>query len=157
MSKQKDKKIITIPKIINITDTLLANGGNIRGSTAALLELAHEFFFEEQRVTVNADDDNRDGAGASGTVTTGSINDRASTANAESKQIRMESNTQKEVAFSMLLKFLEHSQVRIFAFNIIIIATMINISATSCVSRTRCQKRCYYFYIYVWNFFLRNV
>lgn len=100
LSKQKDKKLITIPKIINVTDTLLANGGNIRGSTDALLELAHEFFFHENATTTtNVGNDGAD-------TKTNVAEDSATKIN------RMETNTQKEVAFSMLLKFLDESKVK---------------------------------------------
>lgn len=105
LSKQKDKKLITVPKIINITDTLLANGGNVRGSTEALLELAHEFFFQE---TMQGVGEGGDAAAAAGDADI----DAKTMGDAESKLKRMEANTQKEVAFSMLLKFLEYPQVR---------------------------------------------
>lgn len=103
LSKQKDKKLITIPKIINITDTLLANGGNVRGSTEALLELAHEFFFQQ---TMHVDH-----AIAPAPAAAAGNSVAKTPSDTESKLNRMELNTQKEVAFSMLLKFLEYSQV----------------------------------------------
>lgn len=95
LSKQKDKKLITIPKIINVTDTLLANGGNVQGSTEALLVLAHEFFFQTD-VTVSVGNDG---------------NETKTVGDAETKINRREANTQKEVAFSMLLKFLDDPKV----------------------------------------------
>ncbi len=52
LTKEKDRKLITIPKIINITDTLLANDAT--SGSAALNELAFKFFFEES-VCDNAD------------------------------------------------------------------------------------------------------
>lgn len=45
LSKEKDRKLITIPKIINITDTLLAN--DVKSGSRALNELAFKFFFDE--------------------------------------------------------------------------------------------------------------
>ncbi|KAG4067967.1 hypothetical protein HA402_010653 [Bradysia odoriphaga] len=45
LTKEKDRKLITIPKIINITDTLLAN--DVRSGSRALNELAFKFFFDE--------------------------------------------------------------------------------------------------------------
>lgn len=110
LSKQKDKKLITVPKIINITDTLLANGGNVVGCTTALQELAHEFFFQANATTMQTSGGS--GSGNSGRDAAGDANAGTKTvADAESTLNRMEANTQKEVAFSMLLKFLEHSQV----------------------------------------------
>lgn len=45
LTKEKDRKLITIPKIINITDTLLAN--DVKSGSTALNELAFKFFFDE--------------------------------------------------------------------------------------------------------------
>lgn len=45
LTKEKDRKLITIPKIINITDTLLAN--DVKSGSRALNELAFKFFFNE--------------------------------------------------------------------------------------------------------------
>lgn len=45
LTKEKDRKLITIPKIINITDTLLAN--DVKSGSRALNELAFKFFFDE--------------------------------------------------------------------------------------------------------------
>lgn len=122
LSKQKDKKLITVPKIINITDTLLANGGNVRGSTEALLELAHEFFFYDN-MTMSAGGDaivgNGDGGGGGGSSNSSSNIGDAKAGDGTTKNVgdtetkinRMEANTQKEVAFSMLLKFLDDPKV----------------------------------------------
>lgn len=120
LSKQKDKKLITVPKIINITDTLLANGGNVRGSTEALLELAHEFFFYDNMMMnvgggINSDSGvaragDGSGGGNIGDVIAGNDTTK-SVGDAETKINRMEANTQKEVAFSMLLKFLDDPKV----------------------------------------------
>lgn len=82
LSKQKDKKIITIPKIINITDNLLANN-NIRScSVLSLVELAYELFFNENVIL--------------------------DTTELYTKEL----NTQKEVVFSMLIKFLDYFQIQ---------------------------------------------
>lgn len=45
LTKEKDRKSITIPKIINITDTLLAN--DVKSGSSGLNELALKFFFDE--------------------------------------------------------------------------------------------------------------
>lgn len=126
LSKQKDKKLITVPKIINITDTLLANGGNVRGSTEALLELAHEFFFYDNMTMsagggINSESidaivgDGGSGGNSSSSSKIGDAKAGAATmrnvGDAETKINRMEANTQKEVAFSMLLKFLDDPKV----------------------------------------------
>uniref|UniRef100_A0A6B2E671 Huntingtin n=1 Tax=Phlebotomus kandelakii TaxID=1109342 RepID=A0A6B2E671_9DIPT len=79
LCKSKDKKIITIPKIINITDNLLANSGIRTCSIRALVELGHELFFN-----------------APPTSTGG----------------KSEWNTEKEVVFTMMLKFLDYAQVQ---------------------------------------------
>lgn len=83
LSKQKDKKIITIPKIINITDNLLANN-NIRCcSVLSLVELAYELFFNENIILLDT-----------------------------TELYTKELNTQKEVVFSMLIKFLDDFQIQ---------------------------------------------
>lgn len=79
--QSKEKKIITIPKIINITDNLLANS-NIRVcSIRALVELGHELFFN-----CSQSPPNQGGKG--------------------------EWNTEREVVFTMMLKFLDYAQVQ---------------------------------------------
>lgn len=45
LTKEKERKLITIPKIINITDTLLAN--DVKSGSTALNELAFKFFFDD--------------------------------------------------------------------------------------------------------------
>lgn len=85
MSKQKEKSLITIPKIINVTDTLLANSVTQNGCIEALRELAYEFFVRQSIGDADADDLTPTAA--------------------------KELNTQKEVAFSMLLKFIENPMV----------------------------------------------
>ncbi|KAJ6637731.1 Huntingtin [Pseudolycoriella hygida] len=45
LTKEKERNLITIPKIINITDTLLAN--DAKSGSSALNELAFKFFFDE--------------------------------------------------------------------------------------------------------------
>lgn len=84
LSKQTEKKLITIPKIINITDTLLANNTIINCGTQALNELAYEFFFNQIPL-----------------INTPNIIEL------NTKEI----NTQKEVAFSMLIKFINEIEV----------------------------------------------
>lgn len=86
LSKQKEKTLITIPKIINVTDTLLANSVTQNGYIEALRELAYEFYVRQSIGDADA-------------------NDLTPTA-------AKELNTQKEVAFSMLLKFIEKPMVR---------------------------------------------
>lgn len=83
LTKQKDKKIITIPKIINIADNLLANN-NIRNcSVLSLVELAYELFFNENIILLD-----------------------------RTELYTKELNTQKEVVFSMLIKFLDYFQIQ---------------------------------------------
>lgn len=85
LSKQKENTLVTIPKIINVTDTLLANSVTKNGCIEALRELAYEFYVRQS--IGDADDDSLTPAAAK------------------------ELNTQKEVAFSMLLKFIENPMV----------------------------------------------
>lgn len=86
MSKQNDITLITIPKIINVTDTLLANSVTQNGYIEALRELAYEFYVKQSIGDADADD--------------------------LSPSAAKELSTQKEVAFSMLLKFIENPMVR---------------------------------------------
>lgn len=85
LAKQKEKPQMSIPKIINITDNLLANSITKNGSVEALYQLAYEIYFP--RHIGNELNDN-------------------------SQQNSKELNTQKEVVFSMLLKFVDCLKVR---------------------------------------------
>lgn len=78
---------MSTPKIINVTDNLLANSITNNGSVEALCQLALEIYFP-RRIDVESSD---------------------------SQQSAKELNTQKEVVFSMLLKFIEHVQVKQWA------------------------------------------
>lgn len=80
LAKQKEKPQMSIPKIINITDNLLANSITKNGSVEALYQLAYEIYFP--RHIDNEPSDNN-------------------------QQNSKELNTQKEVVFSMLLKFVD--------------------------------------------------
>lgn len=105
LTKQREKKLITIPKIINITDTLLANNAAVKCSTLALNELAYEFFFKQSEGIVLPE------SGpllANATTTTGG--GLSEITELTSKEI----STQKEVAFSMLIKFLDSIEVCAF-------------------------------------------
>lgn len=75
---------MSIPKIINITDNLLANSITKNGSIEALYQLAYEIYFPRYI-------DNEP--------------------NEENAQNSKELNTQKEVVFSMLLKFIDSLKV----------------------------------------------
>lgn len=79
LAKQKEKPQMSIPKIINITDNLLANSITNNGSVEALYQLALEIYFPRH---IEYDPD-------------------------VPQQTIKESNTQKEVVFSMLLKFID--------------------------------------------------
>lgn len=98
LTKQKDKKLITIPKIINITDTLLANNQIINCSAKALKELAFEFFFQQNIAPFSYDQQQ---------------SPSSPTKDPNVDLNKRELNTQKEVAFSMLLKFVDVSEVNI--------------------------------------------
>lgn len=80
---------MSIPKIINITDNLLANSITNNGSVEALYHLAFEIYFPRH---IDGDSD-------------------------EPQQTTKELNTQKEVVFSMLLKFISHFKVKTILFN----------------------------------------
>lgn len=84
LAKQKEKPQMTIPKIINITDNLLANSITKNGSVEALFQLALEIYFPR-----NFDKESDD-----------------------SQQSAKEQNTQKEVVFSMLLKFIDSFAIK---------------------------------------------
>lgn len=84
LAKQKEKPQMSIPKIINITDNLLANSITNNGSVEALYHLAFEIYFPR-----HIDDGDLD----------------------EPQHTMKELNTTKEVVLSMLLKFIGHSKV----------------------------------------------
>lgn len=121
MSKQRERKLITVPKIINITDTLLANNAIVKCSTLALCELAYEFFFkqntildsEQHQPTEKFQHNTTAGhlhSSSSTTATTIPGANIPGTISTTAKDI----NTQKEVAFSMLIKFLDAIEVSVF-------------------------------------------
>lgn len=87
LSKQRERPQMSIPKIINITDTLLANSVTKNGSVEALCQLAYEIYFVQ-------------------TAEPDSEKEQTVLLNSEK-----ESNTQKEVVFSMLLKFISELKV----------------------------------------------
>lgn len=74
---------MSTPKIINITDNLLANSITKNGSVEALFQLAFEIYFP--RIIENEPEN--------------------------SQQNRKELNTQREVVFRMLLKFIDCIEV----------------------------------------------
>lgn len=80
---------VTVPKIINITDNLLANNAQVKCGTLALIELAYNFYFKDVVADTNSMTEVHN---------------------------KVEMITQKEVAFSMLMKFMEDVQVRLFLF-----------------------------------------
>lgn len=103
LSKQKDKKIITIPKIINITDNLLANNMTRNGSIISLVELAYEIFLI-QRISSSP-------SISSCSSATSSIGTAMILPESEELQIK-DLSTQREVVFSMLMKFMNYYDVR---------------------------------------------
>lgn len=110
LTKQREKKLISIPKIINITDTLLANNAAVKCSTLALNELAYEFFFKQLEGIVQPEY-GPPVANTNTTIDGGGLSDNSELT---SKDI----STQKEVAFSMLIKFLDSIEVRTFCVSI---------------------------------------
>lgn len=91
LSRLKDKKLVSIPKIINLCDNLLANRSVVPSGTLALKELAIEFFFKQSDKTATSE---------------------SVSLSAEEMLAQKDSNTQKEVAFSMLIKFLDAIEVQ---------------------------------------------
>lgn len=87
LARLKDKKLITIPKIINLCDNLLANHIVVSSGTLALKELAVEFFFK-------------------------TCENASTNPSAEDMLAQKDASTQKEVAFSMLIKFLDDRDVQ---------------------------------------------
>lgn len=105
LSKQKDKKIITIPKIINITDNLLANNMIRNGSINSLVELAYEIFFMQRILPPPPSSSASSSLATSPTGTTTIIS--------ESEELQIKDlSTQREVVFSMLMKFVNYYDVR---------------------------------------------
>lgn len=91
LSRLKDKKLISIPKIINLCDNLLANRSVVPSGTLALKELAVEFFFKHsEKISMS----------------------EIFTLTAEEMLAQKDCSTQKEVAFSMLVKFLDDIEVQ---------------------------------------------
>jgi hypothetical protein len=86
LTKQKDHKVITIPKIINLTDTILANSSIRQCAMLTLCELAFNIFFDYQLPEPIAE--------------------------ANANQHERDMNTQKEVVISMMMKFLDDNEVR---------------------------------------------
>lgn len=86
LARQRENPQMSIPKIINITDNLLANSITNNGSIEALCQLAYEIYFP----TNIQDPDN---------IAKIEINER-------------DIYTQKEVVFSMLLKFIDATIVK---------------------------------------------
>lgn len=82
MTKSSEKKLITIPKIINITDQLLANNLIRKTGIAALLTLCFEIYFKQPRSSSN------------------------------SEFMLKEMDTQKEVVLSMMIKFLDDVEIQ---------------------------------------------
>lgn len=82
MTKSSDKKLISIPKIINITDQLLANNLIRKTGIAALLTLCFEIYFKQPRSSTN------------------------------SELMLKEMDTQKEVVLSMMIKFLDDVEIQ---------------------------------------------
>lgn len=112
LSKQKDKKLITIPKIINITDNLLANNMIRNGSIISLVELAFEIFFIQKisSSTISSPLSMTSSKNAVGGNTGVAATEMAPIESAE-LQIK-DLSTQKEVVFSMLMKFMNYYDVR---------------------------------------------
>lgn len=93
--RQRDEHLITIPKIINVCDNLLANKHIFESAVLALNELAFEFFFCTPMVG--------ESPAASANVGT----------NNTVQSIReIDACTQREVVVSMLVKYMETEKVR---------------------------------------------
>lgn len=106
LTRQKEKKMMTIPKVINITDNLLANNAIRNGSIVSLVELAYEIFFNQK---INR-----------------SMMVPSPGAGGEPEQTQIKDlNTQKEVVSSMLVKFLDYPEVSVRFFLSSICLTMI--------------------------------
>lgn len=89
LTKVKDKKLLTIPKIINIIDNLLATTNVMvkNCGVQALMVLVMELFFRKNYI--KPDDKNPE----------------------MEKAFYKEINTQREVVFSMMMKFLNHPEI----------------------------------------------
>lgn len=87
-----NNKLVSIPKLINITDTLLANCSITKCGIRALVQLSYEIFLTESHLDQPA----------------------------ESATSKIQLNTEKEFVFSILMKFLQHSEVQKIVYIIIL-------------------------------------
>lgn len=95
---QRDQQLITVPKIINICDNLLANKYIFESAALALNELAFEFFFRTPMAG-----EAEAGAGTAAVP---------AAASAAAAVLENDACTQREVIVSMLVKYMETEKVR---------------------------------------------
>ncbi|XP_055389254.1 protein PFC0760c isoform X2 [Condylostylus longicornis] len=123
LARKNDKKLITIPKIINYTSSLLANNSIRKCSILALKGLAFELFFNEMPNRSNSKL-NKIASVIASTPTSISLKSSDSNASLDSYNKSFlknnssfnflsndkESNIQKEVVLNMLEKFIDYSE-----------------------------------------------
>lgn len=98
---QRDQQLVSVPKIINMCDNLLATKGIFKSAALALNELAFEFFFRTPM------------AGEVGvwTTATAGVGDGSEEAAAAAQMLENDASTQREVVVSMLVKYMETEKV----------------------------------------------
>lgn len=101
LGRQRDEQLITIPKIINVCDNLLANKQIFDSAALALNELAFEFFFRTPMI----------GGREPAATTTTTTGDPASDSNAAQSVRDIDACTQREVVVNMLVKYMETEKV----------------------------------------------
>lgn len=111
LTHKSDRQLITIPKIISITNNLLANGAVREVALLALKTLSYELFFMHSPIEENLEDADQDGAqGDKGQSPLTVV------ATQDTREVlllqRRELDTQKEVVLGMLEKFIDARAVQ---------------------------------------------
>jgi len=111
LTHKSDRQLITIPKIISITNNLLANGAVREVALLALKTLSYEVFFMHSPIEKNLDDTDEDGAQRGKCQSPLTVVPTQDTREALLAQ-RRELDTQKEVVLGMLEKFIDARAVQ---------------------------------------------
>lgn len=104
LTHKSDRQLITIPKIISITNNLLANGAVRDVALVALKTLSYELFFMHSPIEDTSDADGNAAVQRAGCPLT--VSPTQETREALQAQ-RRELDTQKEVVLGMLEKFVD--------------------------------------------------
>lgn len=106
LTHKSDRQLITIPKIISITNNLLANGSVRDVALLALKTLSYELFFMQSQIEEALDGDSGHSSSRAACQSPLSATPTPETREALMAQ-RRELDTQREVVLGMLEKFIE--------------------------------------------------